>query len=1341
MSWPLSHEFNEAVQNPSVVFSDPDLKGGETVVGATGLPLPRSGNFADVYQLRGADGREWAVKCFTRPVTGLAERYAHVSAALAKADLPFGVRFTFLAEGIRVGGAWRPVVKMEWVEGLLLNQILRENAGSAKVLSALGQMWVKLCKRLREVSIAHADLQHGNVMLVPGSRAGAYGLKLIDYDGMWVPALANTPSGEVGHPSYQHPMRAANRTYSPDVDRFPHLVVATALRGLLVGGPSLWEKYDNGDNLLFTETDYKNPSGSAVMKELWQTGDAAVQALVGRLAIMCGKPIPQTPWLDQFAPEGDPTPLDDATRRRAADALGIALPVPVPLPPEPAVEAAPGPGFTVELELEPPPEPVPPAVESAFVYEEEVVVRRAEDRPAKQSKRQERRGYQDAQPARGRTLLLVGGGLVLLIGGIVAGVMIAGGNKNSPETVQKKVDEPKDAGPKDTGPQDTGPQDTGAKEPVEGPKPKDKGAAVVPKPKDKGTDPVIPKPKDTGSAPVTPVPPVLGTITPTARDLKWKVDLPNSDFLGSPVVSRDGRTVAIPHTAKGEVVILDTETGERLASPPDHFDGTGRVVPLDGGRFAPGVLRGDTVPVWDPREGKVVQNLPAAGLAPGGLVFVSPTGKYLAVTTNAPDGKDTLTVKSTSPEKEILNLKWQRGAVHFTDDESKVLVADSAAGRCRWYALPLGSLINGWVVNKQAISWAPDSGVKAVSGDGSMMSTWALTEDKKKAIFLLGGNGQLHGSAPVLDLLQVPSFSRDGQRVLHQVPGPEHDWLIVYEPISARRVAEYTPPSGFRRLRPVLLPDGRAYVAVVANGDRRAVVRCEIDPPAVAAKPPDPVPLAPKLPDPVILGHQTDPAFKDLAPAGGHLIGLEIGLGKFGTNDVVHALRPLYRTGDKETKGERHGPNLARVTVVKAKNGYAVGTVTVKAGAGLDGMSVTFMKVVDGKLDPSDAYESDWVGGKGGNPPVKLGGDGSPVVGIVGRTNKNGTNGFGVLLKGQETFEVGGAAAAPPPPAPGELTLRWSVPVKEKPRGGARFDRDGQTVAVVYGDVPWSVEALNTRDGKPVRELPNLKGNYYSPLPMDKGKFAYWSDFGREIVVWDPATGKSVSRQYPQAGGATPSVSVAPNGRYALFGARDPGRGEIPETQFRVIDLTTGAELFSKTWRVGSALFTSDSARVLVVDDTATFRWFKLPRGEPDGSWSFDLKSNGFNGRTVSVSGNGALVLYEGAPPGKEQTYHLLNGKTGEIIHSLPAKRYVYHGSASDDGQFVALIRNDGFGTGHSVEVVNRRGEVVASVLVPGAGQPGAVYISFGWKGQSLLIAGRDAQKLNVYELGVPAPK
>ena len=177
MTWPLSHDFNEAVQNPHLVFSDGDLKSAETIVGAQGLPLPRSGNFADFYQLGGIDGRDWAVKCFTRPVVGLGERYARGSEALDDANFPFTVAFAFLGGGIRVGDRWWPVVKMDWVEGLLLNQVVRDNAGRPGVLTALLQMWTKLCKRLRDAGIAHADLQHGNVLLVPGSRPGAYGLK------------------------------------------------------------------------------------------------------------------------------------------------------------------------------------------------------------------------------------------------------------------------------------------------------------------------------------------------------------------------------------------------------------------------------------------------------------------------------------------------------------------------------------------------------------------------------------------------------------------------------------------------------------------------------------------------------------------------------------------------------------------------------------------------------------------------------------------------------------------------------------------------------------------------------------------------------------------------------------------------------------------------------------------------------------------------------------------------------------------------------------------------------------------------------------------------------------
>jgi len=75
MSWPISQDYNEAVQSPQTSFADPELRAGEVAVNALGLPMPCSGNFADVYRLNcPATGRSWAVKCFTRQIPDLRER-------------------------------------------------------------------------------------------------------------------------------------------------------------------------------------------------------------------------------------------------------------------------------------------------------------------------------------------------------------------------------------------------------------------------------------------------------------------------------------------------------------------------------------------------------------------------------------------------------------------------------------------------------------------------------------------------------------------------------------------------------------------------------------------------------------------------------------------------------------------------------------------------------------------------------------------------------------------------------------------------------------------------------------------------------------------------------------------------------------------------------------------------------------------------------------------------------------------------------------------------------------------------------------------------------------------
>ncbi len=322
MPWPEATDYNEAVQNPALCFQDPDLRDGRPELNALGWPLPCSGNFAAVYRLFGPDDTSWAVKCFTREVPGLRERYHAISAHLQTVRLPFMVDFQYLQDGIRIRGDWYPVLKMRWVEGLTLNAFLKDHADKPQILERLSAMWQKLARELRRAHLAHADLQHGNVLLIPGGKTGVLSVRLIDYDGMYVPALARSRPGEVGHANFQHPDRAGKGAYDAEIDRFPHLVIYTALRALAAGGRALWDRHDNGENLLFREPDFTHPDRSAVFKGLWQGADPAVRALVGHLVLSARGPIGAVPLLAELV-EGESGPtLTAAQERQVSEVLG-----------------------------------------------------------------------------------------------------------------------------------------------------------------------------------------------------------------------------------------------------------------------------------------------------------------------------------------------------------------------------------------------------------------------------------------------------------------------------------------------------------------------------------------------------------------------------------------------------------------------------------------------------------------------------------------------------------------------------------------------------------------------------------------------------------------------------------------------------------------------------------------------------------------------------------------------------------------------------------------------------------------------------------------------------------
>jgi hypothetical protein len=289
VGWPTPQDYNEAVQNPQYSFSDRELQGGSCEVTALGLPKPITGNFASVYRLR-CNGRDWAVRCFWRELADMQQRYAAISAHLVAARLPYTVGFEYQPQGIRVRGNWYPILKMEWVEGELLHDYLASHLHDSASLHALTERWLRLASDLEQAGCAHGDLQHGNVLVVNGE------LKLVDYDGMFVPALVGMGSHELGHQHYQHPGRGAS-DFDSRLDRFSAWVIYVSISALQAD-PGLWAATQAGDErLLLRRQDFENPGSSTSLSLLTSHSDSELQALAARFRTLLGEPLPALPAL------------------------------------------------------------------------------------------------------------------------------------------------------------------------------------------------------------------------------------------------------------------------------------------------------------------------------------------------------------------------------------------------------------------------------------------------------------------------------------------------------------------------------------------------------------------------------------------------------------------------------------------------------------------------------------------------------------------------------------------------------------------------------------------------------------------------------------------------------------------------------------------------------------------------------------------------------------------------------------------------------------------------------------------------------------------------------------
>jgi len=138
--------------------------------------------------------------------------------------------------------------------------------------------------------------------------------------------------------------------------------------------------------------------------------------------------------------------------------------------------------------------------------------------------------------------------------------------------------------------------------------------------------------------------------------------------------------------------------------------------------------------------------------------------------------------------------------------------------------------------------------------------------------------------------------------------------------------------------------------------------------------------------------------FRELAPAGGVLVGARVGyIDAFG-GSKVGMIQPIFQAGTAYVAGKPHGKEIPPSIRVTARPGYAVGGINTRTGLLLDAFQFVFMKFRDGQLDPADSYASDWLGDPRGGGDGKASGEGKLVVGIHGRSNGREINMLGVIV-------------------------------------------------------------------------------------------------------------------------------------------------------------------------------------------------------------------------------------------------------------------------------------------------------------------------------------------------------
>ena len=264
MQYPLISEYVRAIQDASNNLDK--LAYLVPVLDDHGEPYRSSGAFAVVFKMKDEQtGKCYALKCFTEEQEGRAEAYRQIADELEFVDSSYITSVKYLDKEIFVDSSCEedefPVLLMDWIEGETMESYIVENYQDNYAMAMLCYRFCKMAAWLRSQPFAHGDIKPDNIMVrLDGN------LTLVDYDGMFVPAMKGQKSPTIGTKDFSHPLRTVN-DFDETIDDFALASIALSLKAISMNS-TLLDTYGASDRLLFSENDYRNPSNSKVISAL-----------------------------------------------------------------------------------------------------------------------------------------------------------------------------------------------------------------------------------------------------------------------------------------------------------------------------------------------------------------------------------------------------------------------------------------------------------------------------------------------------------------------------------------------------------------------------------------------------------------------------------------------------------------------------------------------------------------------------------------------------------------------------------------------------------------------------------------------------------------------------------------------------------------------------------------------------------------------------------------------------------------------------------------------------------------------------------------------------------------